>query len=80
MNKNQEDYVAIVIPVIKVELYKDKYVENIKGGQNACVFIGDREQKDAKMGVHHLPLADLVACPHATYSSSAIPAWTAPQS
>ena len=52
MNKNQEDYVAIVIPVIKVGLYKDKYVENIKGGQNAYVFIGDREQKDAKMGVH----------------------------
>ena len=39
--------------MIKVELYKDKYVENIKGGQNACLFIGDREQKDAKMGVHH---------------------------
>ena len=36
MNKNQEDYVAIIVPVIKVELYKDKYVENIKGGQNAC--------------------------------------------
>ena len=59
MNKNQEDYVAIVIPVIKVELYEDKYVENIKGGQNACVFIGDREQKDAKMGVHH-QVVDLV--------------------
>jgi hypothetical protein len=74
MNKNQEDYVAIIVPVIKVELYKDKYVENIKEGQNVCVSRGNREQKDAKMGVHHLPLADLVACPHATYSSSAIPA------
>ena len=52
MNKNQEEYVAIIIPVIKMELYKDKYVENIKGGQNTCLFIGDREQKDAKMGVH----------------------------
>jgi hypothetical protein len=52
MNKNHEDYVAIIIPVIKVELYKDKYGENIKEEQNACIFIGDREQKDAKIGVH----------------------------
>jgi hypothetical protein len=50
MNKNQEYYVAIVIPVIKVKLYKDKYVENIKGGKNACVFIGDREQKRCENG------------------------------
>jgi hypothetical protein len=52
MNKNQEDYVAIIVPVIKMELYKDKYVENIKGGKNVCVSRGNREQKDAKMGVH----------------------------
>ena len=70
----------MIVPVIKVELYKDKYVENINGGKNVCVSRENREQKDAKMGVHHLPLADLVACPHATYSSSVILAWTAPQS
>jgi hypothetical protein len=73
MKKNQEDYVAIIVPMIKVELYKDKYVDNIKERKSVCIFIGDREQKDAKIGVHHLPLADLVACPHATYSSSAMP-------
>jgi len=74
MNKNQEDYVAIIVPMIKVELYKDKYVENIKEGKNIFIFIGDREQNDAKIGVHHLPLSDLVACPQATYSSSTMPA------
>jgi hypothetical protein len=52
MNKNQEDYVAIIVPVIKMELCKDKYVESIKRGQNVCVSRGNREQKDAKMGVH----------------------------
>jgi hypothetical protein len=41
MNKNQEDYVEIIVPVIKVELYKDKYVENIKEGKNVCIFIGE---------------------------------------
>jgi hypothetical protein len=45
--------VAIIVPVIKMELYKDKYVVNIKEGKNVCVSRGNREQKDAKMGVHH---------------------------
>jgi hypothetical protein len=46
--------VAIIVPVIKMELCKDKYVESIKRRQNVCVSRGNREQKDAKMGVHQL--------------------------
>jgi hypothetical protein len=60
MNKNQEDYVAIIVPALKMKLCKDKYVESIKGGQNICVSRGNREQKDAKMGVHQgsIPIVD----------------------
>ena len=43
---------AIIVHVIKMERCKDKYVESIKRGQNVCVSRGNREQKDAKMGVH----------------------------
>ena len=52
MNKNHKDYVAIIVPMIKMKLCKDKYVESIKRGQNVCVSRENREQKDANMGVH----------------------------
>jgi hypothetical protein len=40
----------MVIPVRKVGLYRDKYVENIKRKAKCICILGDREQKGCQNG------------------------------